>query len=41
MGLAAVKKTIEAAGGIIDVRSDPAVARGATFTVNWPKAIQD
>ena len=41
MGLAAVKRTVEAAGGSIAVTSDPARTRGTTFTVSWPKAIRD
>lgn len=39
MGLALVARTLEAVGGAISVHSDPARARGTTFTVNWPKAI--
>lgn len=39
MGLAMVKKTLEAAGGSIAILSDPAVARGTTFIVYWPKLI--
>jgi signal transduction histidine kinase len=41
MGLAAVKKTVESAGGTIEVSSDPAAARGTTFTVTWPKVLRD
>ena len=41
MGLAAVKKAVEGAGGKIEVISDPATARGTTFNVHWPKAIRD
>jgi signal transduction histidine kinase len=41
MGLAAVKRTAEAAGGSIAVTSDPARSRGATFTVTWPKVMRD
>jgi signal transduction histidine kinase len=37
IGLALVKRTVEAAGGRIEVISDPAVARGTTFRVTWPK----
>ncbi len=37
IGLALVKKTIETIGGRIDLQSDPAVARGTTFRVSWPK----
>ena len=39
MGLAAVKKTVEGAGGSIEVASDPARARGTQFKVSWPKAL--
>lgn len=41
MGLAAVKKTVEGAGGSIGVSSDPQSARGTTFTVNWPKVLRN
>jgi signal transduction histidine kinase len=37
IGLALVKRTVESAGGRIEVRSDPARARGTTFRVTWPK----
>jgi signal transduction histidine kinase len=37
IGLALVKKTVETLKGRIDVRSDPATARGTTFRVFWPK----
>ena len=36
IGLALVKKTVESLGCTIDVQSDPAKARGTTFTVDWP-----
>lgn len=36
MGLAFVKKTIELAGGHIELASDPSVRRGTRFTVVWP-----
>lgn len=36
IGLALVKRTVEIAGGRIDVVSDPAVRRGTTFRVTWP-----
>ena len=39
MGLAAVKKTVEGAGGSIDVTSDPKAGRGTSFTVTWPKVL--
>ena len=39
IGLALVKKTVERFGGEIQVRSDPARARGTTFRVTWPKEI--
>ncbi|MEQ1654034.1 MAG: HAMP domain-containing sensor histidine kinase [Hyphomicrobium sp.] len=39
MGLAMVKKMVETAGGRIAIASDPALARGAVFTVHWPKLI--
>ena len=39
MGLAAVKKTVEGAGGTIDVVSDPTTRRGTAFTFNWPKVL--
>lgn len=39
MGLAAVQKSVAAAGGTITVASDPASARGTTFLVLWPKVI--
>ena len=38
IGLALVKRTIEIAGGRIELRSDPERARGTTFRVTWPKA---
>ena len=39
IGLALVKKTVEVAGGRIEVRSEPAIRRGTTFLVSWPKHI--
>jgi len=36
IGLALVKKTVERFGGTIEVNSNPATARGTTFTVGWP-----
>lgn len=38
MGLAAVKKAVEARGGSVEVRSEP--GRGATFTFTWPRTAQ-
>lgn len=40
IGLAMVKKMVDAAGGTITVRSDPRQSRGATFVVKWPKLIR-
>lgn len=39
MGLAFVKKTVEAAGGRIGLRSDPAIERGTTFSIDWPLSL--
>lgn len=39
MGLAMVKKTVETAGGCIEIMSDPQRARGTQFIVKWPKLI--
>ncbi len=36
IGLALVKRTVELAGGRIDVQSDPDTERGTTFRVLWP-----
>jgi signal transduction histidine kinase len=41
MGLAAVKKTLDAVGGAIQIASDPERARGTIFTVTWPKALTE
>jgi signal transduction histidine kinase len=38
IGLALVKRAIEAAGGHIELTSNPVQQRGATFTVLWPKS---
>ncbi|MBR2537612.1 MAG: HAMP domain-containing histidine kinase [Hyphomicrobium sp.] len=40
MGLAAVKKTVETAGGSVEVLSAPAKQRGTTFLLQWPKIIR-
>lgn len=37
MGLAMVKKVLTTLGGEISVESNPAVERGTTFNVTWPK----
>ena len=39
IGLALVRKTVELAGATVDLASDPAVQRGATFTLIWPARI--
>jgi hypothetical protein len=39
IGLALVKRTVESFGGRIEVRSDPALARGTRFLVTWPKRL--
>jgi signal transduction histidine kinase len=36
IGLSLVRKTVEIAGGRIELVSDPAAGRGATFKVRWP-----
>jgi len=36
MGLALVKKTLEAHGSAIEIHSDPARVRGTRFTFRWP-----
>ena len=41
MGLAAVKKAAEGAGGRIEVVSNPQAARGTRFNVYWPKTVRD
>jgi signal transduction histidine kinase len=38
IGLALVKRATESAGGYIELASLPAVKRGTTFTVFWPKS---
>lgn len=38
IGLALVRRTIETAGGRIQVRSDPALRRGSEFIVRWPRS---
>jgi signal transduction histidine kinase len=39
MGLAIVQKMLDAVGGSIALESDPALKRGTTFTIRWPKEI--
>lgn len=39
LGLALVKRTIEAVGGTVDVCSDPDQKRGTSFVVSWPHRI--
>lgn len=39
MGLAFVKRTVEVAGGRLDLVSDPTRGRGSKFRVTWPKSI--
>ncbi len=41
MGLALVKRTIEAVGGRLEIHSDPRQRRGATFRVAWPRVGPD
>jgi PAS domain S-box-containing protein len=41
MGLALVRKTIEAHGGTIELHSNPAVTRGTSFVFSWPKMEAD
>jgi len=38
MGLSFVKRTLEAVGGRLELRSDPAQNQGATFRIMWPKS---
>jgi signal transduction histidine kinase len=38
MGLAFVKRWVEAAGGQIQLNSDPQLRRGTTVHISWPKA---
>ena len=37
IGLALVKRTVETVAGRVDVQSNPAVSRGTTFRVTWPR----
>ncbi len=37
MGLAFVKRWVEAAGGRLDLESDPSLRRGTTMRLQWPK----
>jgi signal transduction histidine kinase len=39
MGLAMVDRAVTAVGGAVTLSSNPAVARGAIFAVQWPKII--
>lgn len=41
IGLALVKRTLETIGGQITVHSDPEVARGATFCIEWPRILTE
>lgn len=36
MGLALVRRVVEAVGAVISLDSDPVVARGTTFRISWP-----
>ncbi len=37
MGLALVRKTLQAHGGDIEICSDPSLARGTRFAIRWPR----
>lgn len=39
MGLAFVNRAVEAMGGTLAIRSDPAVRRGTTFVLEWPLTV--
>jgi signal transduction histidine kinase len=39
IGLALVRRTLETMGATLTLRSDPAIARGATFTLHWPRHV--
>lgn len=41
LGLSLVRKLVERHGGSIAVTSDPAIARGTTFTFDWPRSKPD
>jgi signal transduction histidine kinase len=40
IGLALVRRAAETAGATITLTSDPAIARGTTFRVNWPLVLK-
>jgi signal transduction histidine kinase len=41
MGLAIVKRAVEANGGELSVISDPSVQPGAIFRFTWPKHMDE
>lgn len=41
MGLALVKRTVEAVGGRLEIVSDPSLGRGTAFMVVWPRTIRE
>ena len=40
IGLAMVKRILDSLGGTLQLSSNPAVRRGATFKIRWPKTIK-
>ncbi len=40
IGLAIVKRTLDTLGGTLQLESNPALRRGTTFTIRWPKSIK-